>query len=89
MPEPYWEREAPEARLRAEDRVGPWMVGYDPGGTFVEESIVLMRQHGRHHEVRLVPVERACRECGCTELAACDPPCHWVEPDLCSACRRE
>ena len=32
--------------------------------------------------------ERACRECGCTDERACptDPPCHWVEPDLCSAC---
>lgn len=27
-----------------------------------------------------------CRGCGCTEAAACSPPCHWVEPDLCSAC---
>lgn len=27
-----------------------------------------------------------CRGCGCTEDAACNPPCHWVEPDLCSAC---
>ena len=28
----------------------------------------------------------ACRVCGCTELAACYPPCFWAEPDLCSAC---
>lgn len=30
-----------------------------------------------------------CRVCGCTETAACvtaDGPCHWVAPDLCSAC---
>ena len=32
-----------------------------------------------------------CRVCGCTEYQACqDPvsgePCHWVAPDLCSAC---
>jgi ParB family chromosome partitioning protein len=30
-----------------------------------------------------------CRVCGCTDEAACDDdgqPCHWVEPDLCSAC---
>jgi len=32
------------------------------------------------------PVERACRECGCTDEAACDPPCHWVGENLCSAC---
>lgn len=40
---------------------------------------------------------RTCRGCGCTEEDACVvdddldsscfvPPCHWVEPDLCSAC---
>lgn len=33
---------------------------------------------------------RACRACGCTELDACAHPdgraCHWVAPDLCSAC---
>ena len=31
----------------------------------------------------------ACRECGCTENNACvtdGEPCHWAEPDLCSAC---
>ncbi len=31
-----------------------------------------------------------CRVCGCTEFDACITegmvPCHWVEPDLCSAC---
>lgn len=33
---------------------------------------------------------RFCRECGCWELEACldgdGVPCHWIEPDLCSAC---
>ena len=35
---------------------------------------------------------RACRVCGCTQnRACCGPetacqPCHWVGPDLCSAC---
>lgn len=35
------------------------------------------------------PAEGKCRSCGCTNWAACqdwDGPCHWVEPDLCSAC---
>lgn len=30
-----------------------------------------------------------CRECGCTDEAAClvgDVPCFWVDPDLCSSC---
>lgn len=30
--------------------------------------------------------EQFCRVCGCTEDAACDGGCSWVEPDLCSAC---
>lgn len=35
-----------------------------------------------------VPEEalRRCRVCGCSEFNACTPPCHWVGPDLCSAC---
>lgn len=38
---------------------------------------------------------RACRVCGCTEDDCSDciehtgHPCHWVEPDLCSACVQE
>ena len=27
-----------------------------------------------------------CRVCGCTEREACDPPCRWIEDDLCSVC---
>lgn len=27
-----------------------------------------------------------CRKCGCTDERACDGGCHWIEPDLCSAC---
>lgn len=37
----------------------------------------------RQPQVRLV---RRCRTCGCTDNAACTPPCWWVTPDLCSAC---
>jgi hypothetical protein len=29
---------------------------------------------------------RSCRICGCTDLQACPGGCHWVAPDLCSAC---
>jgi hypothetical protein len=28
----------------------------------------------------------ACRECGCTDHAACAGGCFWAEPTLCSAC---
>lgn len=31
--------------------------------------------------------QRSCRVCGCTDDRACQPPCSWVEPDLCSSCR--
>ena len=27
-----------------------------------------------------------CRGCGRTETSTSRPPCHWAEPDLCSAC---
>lgn len=36
-----------------------------------------------------LPRSAACRICGCTEHRACvvaGLPCHWIEPDLCSAC---
>lgn len=28
----------------------------------------------------------ACAFCGCTNEAACWPPCSWIAPDRCSAC---
>jgi hypothetical protein len=40
------------------------------------------------------PIQR-CRECGCTDddcrqcVEKTGMPCHWVEPDLCSACVEE
>ncbi|WP_395672042.1 hypothetical protein [Inquilinus sp.] len=37
----------------------------------------------------LVPSEigSICRTCGCSFNDPCHPPCGWVEPDLCSACK--
>lgn len=29
---------------------------------------------------------RVCRVCGCTDDAACEGGCYWVEADLCSQC---
>ena len=29
---------------------------------------------------------RQCRACGCTDNAACEGGCHWIEADLCSTC---
>jgi hypothetical protein len=31
---------------------------------------------------------RSCRICGCTDDHACQGGCHWVEKDLCSACKQ-
>lgn len=39
--------------------------------------------------VRIADVEaggRQCRECGCTDNAACPGGCSWVGLDLCSDC---
>ena len=30
--------------------------------------------------------QRSCKICGCTDYCACNPPCSWIEEDLCSAC---
>jgi hypothetical protein len=27
-----------------------------------------------------------CHTCGCAEDRACDPPCAWAKPNLCTAC---
>ena len=43
-----------------------------------------VRDESGHRE--LLPLPAACRECGCTELNACEGGCWWVEPGLCSAC---
>ena len=38
------------------------------------------------------PLVRRCRVCGCTDddcsrcIERTGEPCHWIEPDLCSAC---
>lgn len=40
-------------------------------------------------EVRMTDIEaggRQCRECGCTDNAACPGGCSWVGLDLCSDC---
>ena len=35
------------------------------------------------------PWNAVCRKCGCSWFQPCDPPCSWVEPDLCSSCYPE
>lgn len=47
----------------------------------------LMRMNGAFKKIA-----RVCRVCQCTDddcsqcVAKTGTPCHWVEPDLCSAC---
>ena len=41
---------------------------------------------------KLRELVRTCRACGCTDRRAClgfSEGCHWVEADLCSACKTE
>jgi hypothetical protein len=45
----------------------------------------VLRDDPRATAVGVLP-EQFCRMCGCTNDNACEPPCHWVEPDLCSSC---
>lgn len=30
-----------------------------------------------------------CRNCGCTDITACDEGCYWVAEDLCSVCIKD
>ncbi len=36
--------------------------------------------------VRVRQGETCCRMCGCSETKPCNPPCSWVDGDLCSGC---
>jgi len=37
----------------------------------------------------ILPLDRACRVCGCTNLRACPGGCYWVSLNLCSACAKK
>jgi hypothetical protein len=40
----------------------------------------------RRFRCELATIEiNACRICGCSEDRACNPPCSWIDDDLCSA----
>jgi hypothetical protein len=58
------------------------------------------RLSGEHGQSRLPLVAsmatvRTCRTCGCTDsdcrqcIERTGKPCHWIAPDLCSACAGE
>ncbi len=43
----------------------------------------------RERKAAQTDANKKCRVCACTEFSACSTDegfCHWVEPDLCSAC---
>ena len=54
----------------------------------IEADVRKRLEHGP--EVKLLAAAAPkCRECGCTDNAACETDagvCSWAEPDLCSAC---
>jgi hypothetical protein len=56
----------------------------------VRELIAKERANFRGKSVRITIEDlQVCRECGCTEDAACEGGCSWVEMGLCSACTPE
>lgn len=67
-----------------------------PGAAFPEVRIITEEdgEQTAWYRMRLVP-RPTCRGCGCTDedcsqcVERTGTPCHWVEPDLCSACAAE
>jgi hypothetical protein len=57
-------------------------------------AVAVSKKH-RHEQAPVAAGERSCRACGCTDrdCSGCvkrtGKPCHWVEWDLCSACKKE
>ena len=72
--------------LWPDDTVSLRWAGATPSFSNWDSLDVLVDVHG--HEGATVPrwLNRVCRDCGCTDEAACFGGCWWVEPDLCSQC---
>lgn len=71
--------------MKREDRVAETVMRIEflkMEGVRVEQELAELVDNARERGLQV------CRSCSCTELTACDPPCWWVEPDLCSACQR-
>jgi hypothetical protein len=55
-----------------------------------KSAIALLVSYGRSLEwlpaYRNIYGQVKCRVCGCTDRYSCNPPCNWVEEDLCSTC---
>jgi hypothetical protein len=72
------------ARLIAQAGIGPGALLVGRGD--LDELVARAALHGYDVGRAEVLGARHCRVCGCQELRACDPPCSWVEEDLCSTC---
>lgn len=61
----------------------------------MQKGKIVFENGSKHYQPRPVPKlkEPACRVCACTDIdcRGCiertGKPCHWIEPDLCSACK--
>jgi hypothetical protein len=62
------------------------------GGDMSKKPSKLDGSHQHMQAVNTSPEVPTCRKCGCTDddcsqcIEKTGSPCHWVEPDLCSAC---
>ena len=69
----------PDTTLSAKPAFKPWIA-------------LSFENKNLHIEISQAEEERTCRVCGCTDndcrqcIAKTGSPCHWVAPDLCSAC---
>lgn len=77
--------------LAADEAMNSWVAG---GSVGVDEMpIDVIVRDGADGAARRFRAEappaflmlevNACRVCGCTDDAACDPPCAWADDDLC------
>jgi hypothetical protein len=46
----------------------------------------LAKEMVQAHKAQAQLRQEACERCGCTDTSACNPPCGWVRPGLCSNC---
>ncbi|WEV72130.1 hypothetical protein [Bifidobacterium sp. ESL0790] len=72
--------------LRFQEYTDSWDDGIRLQACIAEFNRIVNSLHTPRHPLAS---RRRCRVCGCDDLHACQwitGPCHWVEPDLCSAC---
>lgn len=85
-----WPDLSPEDQEKLEKLIGDFLNEHSPVSFFAVEDV---------EKIEVTPeliakyyVVRRCRVCGCTDadcrqcIEKTGEPCHWIEPDLCSAC---